>query len=36
MYRVMLKCKLFPFDSYSEALQFKQQYGGTIYMKVYG
>ena len=34
MYRVILNWKVIPFDSYFEALTFKQQYGGKIYQKV--
>lgn len=34
MYRVRLHWKIVPFNTYSEALAFKQQYGGTIYQKV--
>ena len=36
MYRVLLNYKVYPFDSYSEALKFEQENGGTIYQKVYG
>lgn len=34
MYRVLLNWKVIPFDSYSKALAFKQEYGGVIYQKV--
>ena len=34
MYRVLLNWKVIPFDSYSEALAFKQKYGGKIYQKI--
>jgi hypothetical protein len=34
MYRVVTQFKVVPFDSYSEALAFKQQYGGKIYQKI--
>ena len=35
MYRVILKFKSYPFDSYSEALQFQQENGGLIYGRIY-
>ena len=34
MYRVILNWKVIPFDTYSEALDFQQQNGGTIYQKI--
>ena len=34
MYRVVTQFKVVPFDSYSKALAFKQQYGGKIYQKI--
>ena len=34
MYRVMFKYKIYPFKLYSEALEFKNKNGGTIYQKV--
>ena len=34
MYRVINRFKTNKFDCYSEAMQFKQQYGGTVYQKV--
>lgn len=34
MYRVLLKWKSFPFETYSEALSFQQQNGGVIYQKI--
>ena len=34
MYKVILNWKIVPFDTYSKALAFKNQYGGTIYQKI--
>lgn len=34
MYRVLLHWKKIQFNTYSEALAFKQQYGGIIYQKI--
>lgn len=34
MYKVLVNHKYHSFDTYSEALSFKQENGGVIYMKV--
>lgn len=34
MYRVILKYKIYPFNTYSEALKFKRENGGEIYQKI--
>ena len=37
MYRVIaLNFKVHKFNNYSEALNFKQEHGGRIYIKTYG
>lgn len=36
MYRIILNGKVIPFKSYSEALDFQDKNGGTLYVKVYG
>ena len=35
MYRVVSWNNIVPFDKYSDALDYKQEYGGSIYMLVY-
>lgn len=36
MYRVMLRNGIIiPFDSYVQALEYQQKYGGTLYERVY-
>lgn len=34
MYKVILNWKIVPFNNYSEALAFKNKYGGKIYQKI--
>jgi len=36
MYRVILNNKIYPFNSYAEAVNFKWANGGILYVKVYG
>ena len=36
MYKVILNNKIYSFDSYSEAINFKWTNGGILYVKVYG
>ena len=36
MYRVIKDNKVYPFDSYGEAINFKWTNGGILYVKVYG
>lgn len=35
MYRVIKNFKVFKFESYAEAKQFKLENGGTMYVKAY-
>lgn len=35
MYRVILKFETYPFETYSEALSFRNTNGGTIYELAY-